>query len=95
MPFWPDPEMTAEQIQSLYDASKPVLRPFLETGFGRLAPEIRAIIFTNLLATPPPCGGRDFRLEQESMVTRAPISLLKFVDLKASCLAALQICRQI
>lgn len=96
VPFWPDLEMTAEQIQSLYEASKPAaLQPFLKTGLGRLAPEIRAIIFTNLLATPPPYGGRDFRLEQESMVTPPPISLSTFVDLKASCLAALQICRQI
>ena len=96
VPSWPDPEMTAEQIQSLYEASKPaVLQPFLKSGLGRLAPEIRAIIFTNLLATPPPYGGRDFRLEQESITTRPPISLSKFVDLKASCLAALQTCRQV
>lgn len=71
------------------------LKPFLETGFGGLAPEIRETLFINLLATPPPFGGRDFRVEQTRMTDRSPISLSTFVDLKASCLAVLQTCRQI
>ena len=53
------------------------------------------MVFVNLLATPPPDGGRDFRVEQTRMMDRSPISLSAFVDLKASCLAILQTCRQI
>lgn len=70
-------------------------KPFLETGLGGLAPEIREVIFKNLLAVPPPYGGRDFRVEQTPIVGRPPISLTAFVDLKSSCLAVLQTCRQV
>ena len=70
-------------------------KPFLETNIGRLAPEIRGLVFTNLLAIPPTYGGRDFRAEQVPIVGQSPISLTTFVDLKASCLAVLQTCRQI
>ena len=79
-------EKTTENVRS---------KPFLETRFGGLAPEIREIVFVNLLATPPPDGGRDFRAEQTRIIDRSPISLSAFVDLKASCLAVLRTCRQI
>lgn len=70
-------------------------KPFLETNIGRLAPEIRGLIFTNLLAIPPTYGGRDFRAEQVPIAGQSPISLTTFADLKASCLVVLQTCRQI
>lgn len=69
--------------------------PFLETGLGGLAPEIREMIFINLLGIPPRYSGRDFRVEQAPVVGRPPISLMAFVDLRTSCLAILQTCRQI
>ena len=59
------------------------LKPFLTTGLGRLAPETREMIFINLRAEPPPSGGQ------------SRISLTTFVDLKASCLAVQQTCRQV
>lgn len=70
-------------------------KPFLATNLGRLAPEIRGLIFTNLLAIPPPYGGRDFRANPAPMVGQSPVSLTTFVDLKASCLAVLWTCRQV
>ena len=70
-------------------------KPFLETGLGGLAPEIREQIFINLLGVPPPFGGRDFRAEQTSGTEEAPISLTTFVDVKKSHFAILQTCRQL
>ena len=70
-------------------------KPFLETRLGGLASEIREIIFTNLLAIPPPYIGRNFRAEQISGGCGAPMPLTTFVDLKASHLAILQTCRQL
>ena len=70
-------------------------KPFLETSLGRLAPEMRGMIFINLLAIPPPYDGRDFRAKPAPMAGTSPVSLTTFVDLKASCLAALRTCRQV
>lgn len=70
-------------------------RAFLETNLGRLAPEIRQTIYDNLLARPPPYGGRDFRVKQAPLASQLPTSLTTFVDLKASCLPVLQTCRQV
>lgn len=69
--------------------------PFLETGLGGLAPEIREMIFINLLGIPPRYSGRDFRVKQAPVIGRPPTSLMGFVDLRTSCLAILQTCRQI
>ena len=71
------------------------LKPFRDTSFGRLAPEIRQMVFTNLLASPPAYGGHDFRAATELSSGPSPIPLATFVDLKGSCLAILQTCRQI
>ena len=71
------------------------LKPFHDTRFGRLAPEIRQMIFTNLLASPPAYGGHDFRAATETSSGQSPIPLATFVDLKGSCLAILRTCRQI
>lgn len=70
----------------MYKATKHVGRlPFLETGLGQLAPEIRQQIFTQLLATPPPYAGR-----QIESGDRKPI-----IDLAASYLTVLGTCRQV
>lgn len=53
------------------------------------------MIFTNLLAMPPPYGGRDIRVNQVPLAGKSPTSLRAFVDLKASCLAVLETCRQV
>lgn len=71
------------------------LKPFLETGLGGLASEVREMILINLLATPPPYGGREFRAQQTPMIGQPPTSLKTFVDLKASYLPVLQTCRQV
>ena len=71
------------------------LKPFRDTRFGRLAPEIRQMIFKNLLASPPAYRGHDFRVARESSSGQPPVSLATFVDLKGSYLAILQTCRQI
>ena len=70
-------------------------KPFLETGLGSLAPEIRQSIFKNLLAVPPPYAGRDFRAEHVPIGSQPPNSLTAFVDLKASQLNILETCRQV
>ena len=57
------------------------MKPFRDTKLGKLPPEIRQIIFTNLLAY----GGSD----------QSPTPLTTFVDLRGSCLAVLKTCRQI
>ncbi|CAD6579941.1 MAG: hypothetical protein ASARMPRED_009302 [Alectoria sarmentosa] len=106
--YWPNLGTRAENLRSLYDRikgqpkaeTKKMLEklnpePFLETGLGGLAPEIREMIFINLLGIPPRYSGRDFRVEQAPVVGRPPTSLMVFVDLRTSCLAILQTCRQI
>ena len=84
-------DLKAEAEKS--DVMRP--KPFLETGFGSLAPEIRQMIFTRLLAIPPPFGGHTFRIEQTPLMDRFPEPLAKFVDLKTSSLTVLQTCRHI
>ncbi len=92
------------QIKGMYEAMKRQMqateekydpKPFFKTGLGRLAPEIREQIFSNLLAFPLPYLGREYRVKQTAIDSRSPISLDRFVHLKASCLAVLQTCRQI
>ena len=105
---WTSPGTSGETLREMYDRiihhlqaekektpQKVELKPFLKTGLGGLAPEVREMIFTNLLATPPPYGGRDFRAQQDPIVGRFPTSLKTFVDLKASYLPVLQTCRQV
>ena len=96
LPYWPDSEISATQIQSLYEAEKHKgPRLFLKTGLGGLAPEIRQQIYNKLLAIPPAYVGRDYRARETRAPDRSPISLATFVDLKESCLTVLQTCRQI
>lgn len=80
----------------MYEASKQaILRPFLKTSLGGLAPETRQQVYRNLLAGPSPFAGWDYRALSTITLERPPISLATFVDLKASCLTVLQACRQI
>ena len=87
----------AGESQYPADRTSESLRPkcFRDTGFGRLAPEIRQMIFTNLLASPPAYAGHDFRAATALTSDQSPISLATFVDLKSSSLAVLRTCRQI
>ena len=103
--FMPDTDTNVREVRSMYE--KEILfpadrisgnlrsKPFRDTRFGRLAPEIRQMIFTNLLASPPAYGGHDFRAATESSSGQSPIQLATFVDLKGSYLAILRTCRQI
>lgn len=104
--YWPNTGTPAANLRSIYDRVNQQLeaeaerkklnpKPFLQTDLGRMAPEIRNMIFIDLLAMPPPYAGRDFRVEQASMSSRPPIPLTGFIDLKASCLPVLQTCHQI
>lgn len=94
--YWPDSETSAAQIQSLYEAEQQAgPGPFVKSGLGGLAPEIRQQIYNNLLAIPPPYAGRDYRARETQILDKSPISLATFVDLRASCLVILQVCRQI
>ena len=70
-------------------------QPFLRTKLGGLAPEIRVLIYENLLASPPPYAGREFRAAQTPGAGQSPRSLTTFVDIKASCFAILETCRQV
>ena len=101
----PGTDANVREVRSIYEGEIqcPVnkmseslgLKPFRDTSFGRLAPEIRQMIFKNLLASPPAYGGHDFRVARESSSGQSPVSLATFVDLKGSYLAILQTCRQI
>ena len=95
--IWEVWSMRAGESQSPADRTSESLRPkrFRDTGFGRLAPEIRQMIYTNLLASPPAYAGHDFRAATALTSDQSPISLATFVDLKSSCLSILRTCRQI
>lgn len=75
-------------------SSKPQPKPFLDTGLGRLAPEIRRMIFLELLTTAPSNASDDFAINSSEPKTarKAPT---KFVHIKASWYQVTQTCRQI
>ena len=70
----------------------PVPKPFLETTLGRLPPEVRAVIFKDVLTvgtlSPLKDGISVPMVKSRSQVTERPAG-------PASCLALLQTCRQI
>ena len=72
------------------------LKPFLQTSFGKLPPEIREKVFIELLATPPSYAGHDFATSppKPEMSPRAPAPK-KFVHIKASWHQVTRTCRQI
>ncbi len=70
------------------------LKPFRQTCFGRLAPEIREKVFVGLLATPPPYAGHDFATNpSEPKVSREAPG--KFMHIKESWYQVTRTCRQI
>ena len=71
-----------------------VSKPFLETGLGKLPPEIREMIFIRLLATPPPYAGHDFDINSAGP-KNSPSAPKKFVHIKTSWYQVTQTCRQI
>ena len=77
-----------------HKADNKVAKPFSQTNFGRLPPEIRAKVFTELLATPPPYAGHDFAAEPPETRTSSPAPK-KFVHIKASWYPVTRTCRQI
>ena len=69
-------------------------KSFRHTHLGRLPPELRVIIYTELLATPPPFAGHDFAAASSNL--RASSTATKrFVHIKASWRQVIRICRQI
>ena len=70
------------------------LKPFLQTHFGRMPPELRERVFIELLATPPSHAGHDFTTISPAhrKSTTAP---QRFVHIKASWRQVTQTCRQI
>ena len=71
-----------------------VSKPFRHTGLGKLPPEIREIIFINLLATPPPYAGHEFAINSAGP-KKTPSRRKKFVHITASWHQVTQTCRQI
>ncbi|KAM0798122.1 hypothetical protein BDR22DRAFT_823677 [Usnea florida] len=71
-----------------------VSKPFLKTGLGKLPPEIRKMIFINLLATPPPYAGHDFAINSAGPKNSASVPK-KFIHIRASWHQVTRTCRQI
>ena len=86
-------KQAAKSPQCLADKPSEILKmkPFRDTKFGNLPPEIRQIIFTNLLAF----SDHDLHTATASSSSQSPTPLITFVDLRGSCLAVLKTCRQI
>ncbi|KAL9136821.1 MAG: hypothetical protein Q9175_001966 [Cornicularia normoerica] len=74
-----------------YD-STPV--PFRQTTLGKLPPEIRQMIFVELLATPPSYAGYDFATNSSERMNSSTTPR-KFVHIKASWHQVTRTCRQI
>ena len=69
-------------------------KPFHQTHLGRLPPELREMIFTELLATPPAFGGHDFVTKSSNFRASSPAPI-RFVHITASWRQVLWTCRQI
>ena len=74
-------------------------RPFLQTGLGRLPPELRAEIYQDLVAAPPTHAGQEVTAKSVHAEITGPhrksTKSTTFVHLQASSLAILETCRQI
>lgn len=85
-------------MQNMYEYFKRQMEaessPFLSTGLGKLAPEIREKIFIELLATPPPYAGHVFA-SHSSGTERSSDTPMTFVDIEASWYKVAGTCRQI
>ena len=69
-------------------------KPFHQTHLGRLPTELRQMIFTELLATPPAFAGHDF-VTTSSDVRASSTAPIRFVHIKASWRQVMWTCRQI
>ena len=85
---------SAIDIQLAENTDDAVPEPFLQTRLGRIPPEIRVKIFTELLAIPPSYGGHDFATDS-SELGKSPKTPTKFVHMKASWHHVTRTCRQI
>ena len=71
-------------------------RPFTETHLGRIAPELRILIYHELVASPPTHAGQELTTQASRLEKRGPAAPKPtFVHLHVSCLAILATCRQI
>ena len=70
------------------------LKPFIQTHFGRMPPELREKVFIELLATPPSHAGHDFTTISPAhrKSTTAPT---RFVHIKESWHQVTRTCRQV
>ena len=79
-------------VRRVYRKPKTTRRPFHQTRFGRLPPEIREKIFIELVADPPSYAGHD-TLSPE--LIKSPTAPKRFVHIKGSCYQVTGTCRQI
>lgn len=70
------------------------LKPFRQTHLGKLPPEIREMIYTELLATPPAFAGHSFVTTSSNVRGSSPAPI-RYVHIKASWRQVIQTCRQI
>ena len=86
--------VSSENAQLANNSHDIALKPFLQTHFGRMPPELRERVFIELLATPPSHAGHDFTTISPAhrKSTTAP---QRFVHIKASWRQVTQTCRQI
>lgn len=91
-----EPVTPTEPAKNLLNRKHPctTTKPFLQTRFGRLPPEIRQMIFFELRATPPSYAGHDF-----AACSSKPKSSVKppqeFVHIRASWHQVTGTCRPI
>ncbi|CAF9931689.1 MAG: hypothetical protein ALECFALPRED_005078 [Alectoria fallacina] len=84
----------AENVQLADDSYDTVKKPFHQTHLGKLPPELRQMIYTGLLATPPSYAGHDFASNfPEHKIS--PSASEKCVHIMASWSQVTQTCRQI
>lgn len=87
----PDSALDIPLAENTDDA---VPEPFPQTPLGRIPPEIRVKIFTELLAIPPSYGGHDFATESSGS-GNPPKTPNKFVHMEASWHQVTRTCRQV
>ncbi len=98
--------MKGQQIIDMQtiDKVKPVqqnyqLQLFTETHLGRIAPELRVLIYHELVASPPTHAGQELTTQGSRLEKQGPhrpaTPKTTFVHLHASCLAVLATCRQV
>ena len=88
---------TTDRIEPVQEISQS--RPFPEAHLGRIAPELRILIYHELVASPPPHAGQELTTQGSQLKKQGPhrpaTPTTTFVHLQASCLAVLATCRRI